>query len=92
MTKAKDANGNYFVTYVLEQAPKGVDTTVWNVAVTDYLKRNGVELENVTPNTTMANTDWPEIRRIYNRLVGEGKQRRSENSSPKSDVTIKEVK
>lgn len=91
-SQPKDEHGHYFVNYVLTTPPKGTDPDIWNVAVADYLQRNGVDLSSVTPSTTMANTDWPEIRRIYNRLIGEGKQRRSVNSHEAKQVEILKVK
>ncbi len=82
--QSKDVNGNYFVDYVRSVPPKGTDSVVWGVAVTEYLTRAGVT--HVTPHTTMANVDWPEIRRLHNRLLGEGKQRRNAESHVASSI------
>jgi uncharacterized lipoprotein len=87
---SKDKDGNYFVTYVLSHPPKTLDETIWSEAVGDYLKRNGFDIQSVTPSTVCANTDWAEIRRIYNRIVGEGKQRRTVDSHPATQVEVKE--
>jgi hypothetical protein len=78
--EAKDADGNYYVAYVLGHNPAGTDRTVWGVAVEEYLRRAGVT--ETTASTVMANADWPEIRRLYNRLLADGKQRRTADSTP----------
>lgn len=82
MSQSKDSNGDYFVQYILNQPPAKVDPTVWSVAVTDYFERHGVPMANVTAHTTASKVDFAEIRRIYNRLLDDGKQRRSINSTP----------
>lgn len=88
----KNERGNYYVMYVLGHGPKGTDSNVWSAAVTEYLRRHDIDAENCTPQTTMANVDWPEIRRLYNRLVGEGKQRRTADSTaaPADSVKVEE--
>ena len=78
--KPKDAAGNYFAEYVLNHSPAGTDPVLWSEAVREQIRRAGVT--DITPYTTLANTDWPEIRRIHNRLLGEGKQRRNADSHP----------
>lgn len=78
--KSRDENGNYFVHYILQKPPAGKDQTVWGVAVREYLSRQGVH--ETTDSTVVRNFDFPEAVRIYNRLLGEGKQRRNEDSTP----------
>jgi len=78
--KSKDAAGNYFAEYVLNHSPTGTEPVLWSEAVTEYLRRAGIA--EVTPSTTLANVDWPEIRRLHNRLLGDGKQRRNVDSTP----------
>ena len=85
--QAKDANGNYFVDYVLNHSPTGTDPVIWGESVREYLARSGVT--ETTPSATMANVDWPELRRLHNRLLGEGKQRRNAESRP---APVKEFK
>ena len=87
----QDEKGNYYIVYVIENPPKAVDRNVWGAAVQDYLGQHGVS--DVTAHTVMANPDWAEIRRTYNRLIGEGKQRRSVNSheAPAAPFTTREV-
>lgn len=81
--RPKAENGDYFAQYLLSVPPSGADAVLWKVAVSDYLIRQGVSPENVTPATTVQNTDFAEIRRIYNRLTGNGKRRRTKGSAPK---------
>lgn len=77
---SKDSNGHYYAQYVINTPPKGTDATLWSVAMSEYLERNGIE--HVTANTTVANVDFPEVRRLYNRILDEGKQRRTNDSTP----------
>lgn len=79
--ESKDSAGRYYVAYVVAHPPRGVDGIVWSVAVEDYLRRNGVDAAQTTAQTTVANVDWSELRRTYNRLLGEGKQRRNADSA-----------
>jgi len=85
--KPKNESGHYFAQYVLEHGPKGTDPNIWTASVTEYLQRHGIT--QTTPSTTLANVDWPEIRRIHNRLLGEGKQRRTADSTPAPSEPLK---
>lgn len=87
--RSRDDKGNYYIQYVLKTPPSGCDLNVWTATVTEYLQRQGVEVEQTTPATTMVNTDWPELRRLYNRLLGEGKQRRNAESHAAPDAPFK---
>lgn len=78
--KKKDRNGDYYLEYILETPPSGADKTIWKEAVKEYLRRKGVKDEDFHKVKTVKNVEWRDLRRLYNRLAGTGKQRKTATS------------
>lgn len=83
--KKKDRNGDYYLEYILETPPSGADKTIWKEAVKEQLRRMGISDEEFHKVKTVKNMPWRDLRRLYNRLVGQGKQRKDKNSKSGAD-------
>ena len=78
----KDSQGNYYLAYVLDNPPVNTVKDVWQEAVKEYLRRQGIKDKDIPSVKKLMNVDWSELRRLYNRLAGQGKQRRDSKSRP----------
>lgn len=83
--KKKDRNGDYYLEYILENPPAKADKIIWKEAVKEQLRRMGVSDEEFHKVKTVKNMPWRDLRRLYNRLVGEGKQRKDKFSKSGAD-------